>query len=129
MRALAGLVPALAHAHVIRVWSGIEGYLPDMIPVIGRSETTPGLFHAFGFCGHGFQIGPGVGLYLSDMIVDGAKPAALEPFSIARFRNAATVSDKFHKEFDHPGMGAQATSPQSGQSKAAQPTIDSPGRE
>ena len=63
--------PDLASCHVIRVWSGIEGYLPDMIPVIGPSETTPGLFHAFGFCGHGFQIGPGVGLCLSEMIVDG----------------------------------------------------------
>jgi sarcosine oxidase subunit beta len=129
MRALAGLVPALAHAHVIRVWSGIEGYLPDMIPVIGRSETTPGLFHAFGFCGHGFQIGPGVGLFLSEMIVDGTKPAPLEPFSITRFRTAATVSEKFHKEFDHPERGARATSPRSGEGKAAQPTIDSPGRE
>jgi sarcosine oxidase subunit beta len=103
MRALADLVPALAHAHVIRVWSGIEGYLPDMIPVIGKSETTPGLYHAFGFCGHGFQIGPGVGLCLSEMILDGATATPLEPFSIGRFRAATTVSEKFRKEFDRPG--------------------------
>lgn len=102
MRALAGLVPALTHAHVIRVWSGIEGYLPDMIPVIGRSDTAPSLFHAFGFCGHGFQIGPGVGLCLSEMIVDGATQTPLEPFSITRFRAPAVVSEKFHKEFDRP---------------------------
>lgn len=100
MRALARVVPALAHGHVIRVWSGIEGYLPDMIPVIGPSLTAPGLFHAFGFCGHGFQIGPGVGLCLSEMIVDGATPTPLEPFSIGRFRSATTVSEKFRKEFD-----------------------------
>lgn len=100
MRALARVVPALAHGHVIRVWSGIEGYLPDMIPVIGPSLTAPGLFHAFGFCGHGFQIGPGVGLCLSEMIVDGSTPTPLEPFSIGRFRSEAVVSDKFRKEFD-----------------------------
>lgn len=100
MRALARVVPALAHGHVIRVWSGIEGYLPDMIPVIGPSLTAPGLFHAFGFCGHGFQIGPGVGLCLSEMILDGATPTPLEPFSIGRFRSEAIVSDKFRKEFD-----------------------------
>jgi sarcosine oxidase subunit beta len=100
MRALARVAPRLAQCHVIRVWSGIEAYLPDMIPVIGPSETTPGLFHAFGFCGHGFQIGPGVGLCLSDMIVDGSTRAPLEPFSIGRFRSAATVSEKFRKEFD-----------------------------
>ena len=89
-----------AMAHVIRVWSGIEGYLPDMLPVIGASETTPGLFHAFGFCGHGFQVGPGVGLCLSEMILDGETPTPLDPFSIMRFRKAPTVSEKFRKEFD-----------------------------
>lgn len=100
MRALARVVPSLAGAHVIRVWSGIEAYLPDMIPVIGRSETTPGLLHAFGFCGHGFQIGPGVGLCLSEMILDGDTPTPLAPFAIGRFRQAAEVSEKFRKEFD-----------------------------
>lgn len=100
MRALARVAPILAQCHVIRVWSGIEAYLPDMIPVIGPSETTPGLFHAFGFCGHGFQIGPGVGLCLSDMIVDGSTRTPLEPFSIERFRSTTAVSEKFRKEFD-----------------------------
>ena len=100
MRALARVAPMLAQGHVIRVWSGIEAYLPDMIPVIGPSGTTPGLFHAFGFCGHGFQIGPGVGLCLSEMILDGETPTPLAPFSITRFRKAATVSEKFRKEFD-----------------------------
>jgi sarcosine oxidase subunit beta len=100
MRALARVAPMLAQCHIIRVWSGIEAYLPDMIPVIGPSGTTPGLFHAFGFCGHGFQIGPGVGLCLSEMIVDGETATPLEPFSIERFRTATAVSEKFKKEFD-----------------------------
>lgn len=102
MAALGALVPRLRHAHVIRVWSGIEAYLPDMIPVIGPSETTPGLFHAFGFCGHGFQIGPGVGLCLSEMICDGATATPLDPFSIGRFKAGVEASEKFRKEFDAP---------------------------
>ncbi|SEG26366.1 NAD(P)/FAD-dependent oxidoreductase [Bosea lathyri] len=100
MQSLAKVVPALANCHVIRVWSGIEGYLPDMVPVIGPSRTTPGLFHAFGFCGHGFQIGPGVGLCLSEMIVDGETATPLEPFSIARFENPVETDEKFRREFD-----------------------------
>ena len=52
------LVPCLRHVQIIRTWTGIEGYMPDVIPVIGPSRTTPGLFHAFGFSGHGFQLGP-----------------------------------------------------------------------
>lgn len=100
MQALARVAPILAQCHVIRVWSGIEAYLPDMIPVIGPSGTTPRLFHAFGFCGHGFQISPGVGLCLSEMIVDGSTKTPLAPFSIERFRSTTTVSEKFRKEFD-----------------------------
>lgn len=100
MRALARVAPILAQCHVIRVWSGIEAYLPDMIPVIGPSGTTPRLFHTFGFCGHGFQIGPGVGLCLSEMIVDGSTQTPLAPFSIERFRSTTAVSEKFRKEFD-----------------------------
>ena len=102
MAALGSLVPSLRRAQLIRVWSGIEAYLPDMIPVIGPSETTPGLHHAFGFCGHGFQIGPGVGLCLSEMICDGATPTPLQPFAIGRFRGGVETSDKFRKEFDAP---------------------------
>ncbi len=79
------LVPALGHARLIRTWAGIEGYMPDDIPVIGPSRTTPGLFHAFGFCGHGFQLGPGVGSVLAELIVDGHSDVPLEPFHIARF--------------------------------------------
>ncbi|KAB0265941.1 NAD(P)/FAD-dependent oxidoreductase [Microvirga brassicacearum] len=100
MECLAEVVPALRSCHVIRVWSGIEGYLPDMLPVIGQSETTPGLIHAFGFCGHGFQIGPGVGLCLSEIIVDGHTETPLSPFAIGRFQQEIEVSDKFKREFD-----------------------------
>ncbi|ALL69632.1 Opine oxidase subunit B (plasmid) [Paraburkholderia caribensis MBA4] len=79
------LVPALAALHVIRVWSGVESYLPDSEPVIGASSTTGGLFYAFGFCGSGFQIGPGVGETLAELIDTGATPMALDAFSIRRF--------------------------------------------
>jgi sarcosine oxidase, subunit beta len=100
MAALAEVVPALRSCNVIRVWSGIEGYLPDMLPVIGPSATTPGLLHAFAFCGHGFQVGPGVGMCLSELVIDGATPIPLGPFSIRRFTDAVEVSEKFQREFD-----------------------------
>jgi sarcosine oxidase subunit beta len=84
------LVPALAQLHVIRVWSGVEGYLPDAEPVIGPSATTKGLFYAFGFSGSGFQIGPGVGETLAELLDVGRTEILLEPFSIARFGRART---------------------------------------
>ena len=87
---LCRLVPGLRTAHIIRFWSGIEGYLPDMSPVIGASATTPGLFHAFGFCGHGFQLGPGVGAVMADLVVKGATDTPIDDFNISRFGNAHT---------------------------------------
>ncbi|MBP0588214.1 FAD-binding oxidoreductase [Paraburkholderia sp. LEh10] len=85
------LVPALAPLHVIRVWSGVESYLPDSEPVIGPSSKLPGLFYAFGFSGSGFQIGPGVGETLAELIDTGSTPIPLDTFSIARFLRAATA--------------------------------------
>ncbi|MCC9620397.1 FAD-dependent oxidoreductase [Thalassospira sp. MA62] len=55
MRALARAIPILSQVDIIRVWSGVEGYLPDMLPIIGPSQTTAGLYHAFGGSGGGFQ--------------------------------------------------------------------------
>ncbi len=94
-------VPALEGATLLRVWSGIEGYLPDMLPVIGPSATTPRLLHAFGFCGHGFQLGPGVGDVLADLVLDGRTETPLDIFAISRFADgSAQVAEHFTKEFD-----------------------------
>lgn len=79
------LVPALAPLNVIRVWSGVESYLPDGEPVIGPSSKVDGLFYAFGFNGAGFQIGPGVGETMAELLGTGNAAIPLDVFSIARF--------------------------------------------
>ncbi len=84
-RQTVALVPCLRHAQIIRTWTGIEGVMPDGIPVIGPSRTTPGLFHAFGFSGHGFQLGPAMGAVLSELILDGTTPTPIAAFDIGRF--------------------------------------------
>ncbi|BBK38759.1 sarcosine oxidase subunit beta [Allostella sp. ATCC 35155] len=88
-------VPALAGVQVIRTWTGVEGYLEDDIPVMGESGTTPGLFHAFGFCGHGFQLGPGVGAVMAELLATGRTSTPIEPFHIRRFagRQAGGASE------------------------------------
>jgi sarcosine oxidase, subunit beta len=63
-----------------------------MLPIIGPSETTEGLFHAAGFCGHGFQLAPAVGLVLSDLIADGRTAIPVEIYAIGRF--AAVLQSK-----------------------------------
>jgi sarcosine oxidase subunit beta len=80
------LVPLLGHLPIIRSWSGIDGDTPDGSPIVGPSETHPGLYHAFGFCGHGFQLGPAVGAVLSELILDGKSDTPIDGLSIGRFR-------------------------------------------
>lgn len=86
---LRSVAPALKSARVIRAWSGIEGYLPDGLPILGPSATTPGLAHGFGFCGSGFQLGPGVGAVLAELVLDGATTTPIAAFDIRRFASAA----------------------------------------
>ena len=98
MQRAAAVIPRLAGAMVIRSWSGIDGQMADGLPVIGASATTPGLFHAFGFSGHGFQLGPGTGAVLAGLVVDGRSPVDVTGFDIRRFggQTAADPRGEFH---------------------------------
>lgn len=86
-RRMVDLFPQLAHAQVIRFWSGVEGSLPDHHPVIGPSTRQPQLLHAFGFCGAGFQTGPAVGEALAQWVALGRPGVPLDAFSIQRFQS------------------------------------------
>lgn len=86
------LIPRIAEAHVIRVWSGFEGITQDHLPVLGPSRTTPGLIHAFGFSGHGFALSPGVGSIVAALIATGEAPVPIGALDIGRFNAAASAS-------------------------------------
>jgi sarcosine oxidase subunit beta len=97
---LAEVAPGLGRLTQGRVWSGVEGYLPDMLPVIGWSGTTPGMLHAFGFSGHGYQLAPGVGAVLADLLVDGTSATPIDAFTIRRFAGGVIPDEKLWSEFD-----------------------------
>ncbi|MCG8709397.1 FAD-binding oxidoreductase [Brenneria sp. 4F2] len=79
------LFPIMKGATIVRTWSGVEGWVPDGIPVIGPSSKHEGLYHCFAFCTHGFQMGPGVGKVMSELIATGSTDYDLSPFAISRF--------------------------------------------
>lgn len=82
---LTRLVPALKHLKIIRTWSGVEGYMSDDLPIMGPSRRVSGLYYAFGFCGHGFQLGPGVGDVMAELIDTGSTSTPIGDFNIQRF--------------------------------------------
>jgi sarcosine oxidase subunit beta len=106
MARLVSVVPHLAPYHVIRTWTGVEGYLPDMLPAFGPSAKVPGLFHAFAFSGHGLQIGPAIATVLAELIVDGGTQTAIAPFAPGRFKDHPPPDPAAMQEEFQPGVRA-----------------------
>lgn len=84
-RIAAELFPCVAGARIMRSWTGTEARTPDEIPVIGESRTMPGLFHSFGYSGHGFQLGPAAGAAVAELMARGATNLPVAAFTQARF--------------------------------------------
>jgi len=84
-RTAVAVVPHLKNVAIIRIWTGVDGYTADGSPVVGPSRRHAGLFHAFGFCGHGFQLGPAAGAALVDLAVDGCCETDISGLGIERF--------------------------------------------
>jgi sarcosine oxidase subunit beta len=79
------LFPIMRDATIIRAWAGIESRMPDDIPVLGKSMRHEGLFHQFGFSAHGFQLGPGTGAMMAELIVTGQTNTPIDGLGIGRF--------------------------------------------
>jgi sarcosine oxidase subunit beta len=71
-RAATDLFPAVRDVRIARSWAGMEAKTRDLVPVVGASPNAPGVVHAFGFSGHGFQLVPVVGAIICDLVVKGA---------------------------------------------------------
>ncbi len=84
-RTVLALFPQLEAVRIVRTWAGIEAFMPDNLPVISRSSTSPQAYHAFGFSAHGFQLSPIVGKIIAQLMLDDQTELAIEPFSIKRF--------------------------------------------
>ncbi|KTC03384.1 MULTISPECIES: NAD(P)/FAD-dependent oxidoreductase [Pseudomonas syringae group] len=95
MKQMSRLIPGAEKLNIIRVWSGIESYTPDSLPIMGRSGKVDGLFYAFGFCGHGFQLGPGVGDVMAELISTGSTRTLISPFDIRRFTDPGAIETPF----------------------------------
>jgi len=79
------LFPFMKQVPIVRCWPGIIGRMPDNIPVIGPGIKAAGIYHAFGFSGHGFQLGPIIGQILSELILDRRSSIPIDSFRIDRF--------------------------------------------
>jgi sarcosine oxidase subunit beta len=84
---VAQLFPHMNPVRIVRAWAGIEAFMPDNIPVVSSSSRARGVFHAFGFSAHGFQLSPVIGRIMAELILDGKTALPIAPFDIRRFQN------------------------------------------
>jgi glycine oxidase len=84
-RAASELVPALAHAELVRSWSGLRPATPDALPVLG---LLPGFSNAWVSTGHfrnGILLAPISGQLIAKSVLEGRPDSRLAPFSPWRF--------------------------------------------
>ncbi|AVO42364.1 NAD(P)/FAD-dependent oxidoreductase [Simplicispira suum] len=78
------LFHTIGPVRIVRTWTGMEAKTRDLLPVIGASPSARGVFHAFGFSGHGFQLVPVVGAILAELVVHGSSTRPIAAFSAQR---------------------------------------------
>lgn len=78
------LFPIMHGAPIIRSWAGIEARMPDDLPVFGRSAWHESVYHQFGFSADGFQLGPGAGAVMAEIIATGRPNVPIAALGVDR---------------------------------------------
>lgn len=85
LSAAQNVFPQLRGVPAVEGWGGMIDVTPDEVPLVGPVPGLEGLTLAAGLSGHGFGLGPGIGL-LAAQIAAGREPAAdPAPFAPDRF--------------------------------------------
>jgi glycine/D-amino acid oxidase-like deaminating enzyme len=83
--------PAFKGIPTVATWAGIIDCTPDILPVISKIDSLPGLVISTGYSGHGFGIGPGAG-HLTVDLVTGEKPIVdPAPFRFSRLSDGSDL--------------------------------------
>ncbi|ARP82004.1 FAD-dependent oxidoreductase [Bordetella genomosp. 8] len=88
-KASTDLFPAVRDIRIVRVWAGLEAKTEDLLPVVCPSPGAPGVFHAFGYSGHGFELVPVVGAALADLVLTGKTARAIQNLDARRLMPGA----------------------------------------
>jgi glycine/D-amino acid oxidase-like deaminating enzyme len=91
LRTLQEYFPALGPFRVSKAWAGNIDGTPDALPVVDALATPRGLVIATGMSGHGFGIGPAIGLAVADLVTRGASDFDLRPMRLARFTDGTKL--------------------------------------
>lgn len=67
-RRMLSIMPRLKNLKVRRTWRGLYPMTPDGAPIVGPVEGLCGYINAVGMCGQGYMLGPGLAIYIRQLI-------------------------------------------------------------
>ncbi|HET9629695.1 MAG TPA: FAD-binding oxidoreductase [Novosphingobium sp.] len=86
-----GTFPQLAGLEIDHAWGAYVDCTPDAIPVISAVGAVSGLFLAAGCSGHGFGVGPAIGLVASQLVRGEIPAVDLHDFRLERLVDGSKV--------------------------------------
>lgn len=91
LRDFAALFPDLPPVRLKAAWAGMIDTMPDIVPVVDRVPSLPGLTIGTGMSGHGFGIGPGMGRVLAALATGRDVSHDLTRFRLSRFSDGSPI--------------------------------------
>ena len=83
--------PALADIEVVEAWGAYVDSTPDALPVISSVDEISGFYLAAGCSGHGFGVGPGIGLLAAELISNEKPSVDSRPYRLSRLLDGTKI--------------------------------------
>jgi sarcosine oxidase, subunit beta len=94
-------IPKLENAEVMRGVTGVYDMTPDSRPLLGEIPGIRGLHVCAGFSGMGFKISPGIGLVMSELLLDGrGETVDISAFRPSRFAEGQPIRAEYEYKDD-----------------------------
>ena len=90
---LLDLFPWAAKLRILRQWTGVCDMTPDYSPIMGHTDVENFTVDT-GLGTWGFKLTPVNGLMLAELIATGTVPELIAPFSVDRYRQDRSVSER-----------------------------------
>ena len=88
--------PAMEESESTGGFASLYAITPDWHPIIDEAPSGSGFYICSGFSGHGFKLGPAVGLMMADLLTGEYAPTFdPTPFRLSRYDEDALIRGQY----------------------------------